>query len=127
VVLVAQLRRGPGPGDAQTATADCSGTGNAPVPDGDGGCAASFLMCLACPNAHIHPGHHPRLVHLQHALASLRTVQPAPAWAADWGDAHARLEDLRHRIGEGAWRQARTRITDADRALISHLLNGDLG
>jgi hypothetical protein len=60
-------------------------------------------MCLACPNAHIHPGHHPRLVHLHHALASLRTIQPAPAWAADWGDAHARLEDLRHRIGEGAW------------------------
>lgn len=126
-VLAAQLRPAPDPGDAQTATADCSGTGNAPVPDGDGGCAASFLMCLACPNAHIHPGHHPRLVHLHHALASLRTIQPAPTWAADWGDAHARLEDLRHRIGEGAWRQARTRITDADRALIGHLLNGDLG
>jgi hypothetical protein len=66
-------------------------------------------------------------VHLHHALAGLCTVQPAPAWAAAWGDAHIRLEDLRYRIGEGAWRQARTRITDADRALIGHLLNGDLG
>jgi hypothetical protein len=49
------------------------------------------LTSLACTNAHVHPGHHPRLAHLHAALASLRTVLPPEAWQVDWGDAHARL------------------------------------
>ena len=94
-VLAAELRDQPGPGDAETATAACSGTRDSPWPAGDGGCGASFLMCLACPNARVHSGHHPRLGHLHEALASLRSVLPPGAWAADWRDAHDRLEDLR--------------------------------
>ena len=58
-VLAAELRDQPDPGDAETATAACSGTRDSPWPAGDGGCGASFLMCLACPNARVHPGHHP--------------------------------------------------------------------
>jgi hypothetical protein len=102
-VLIAQVRDAPAPGDAETATADCSSYRDSPYPSPDGGCGASFLTCLACPNARVHPGHHPRLAHLHEALASLRSVLPPAAWAADWRDAHDRLDDLRQRLGDGLW------------------------
>lgn len=124
-VLAAELRDQPDPGHAETPTAACSGTGSSPWPAPEGGCGASFLMCLACPNARVHPGHHPRLAHLHEALASLRSVLPPAAWAADWRDACDRLDDLKERIGDGSWAQARARVTGADRDLISRLLNGD--
>ena len=125
-VLAAELRDQPVPGDAETATADCSSYHDSPYPSPDGGCGASFLTCLACPNARVHPGHHPRLAHLHEALASLRSVLPPAAWAADWRDAYDRLEDLRQRLGDGPWAQGLARVTDADRELISHLLTGTL-
>jgi hypothetical protein len=125
-VLAAQIRERPDPGDAETATADCSSYEDSPWPSPDGGCGASFLTCLACPNARVHPGHHPRLAHLHEALASLRSVLPPGAWAADWRDAHDRLEDLRRQLGAGVWAQALARVTGTDRQLISHLLTGDL-
>jgi hypothetical protein len=125
-VLAAKLRDQPDPGDVETVTADCSNFRDSPWPAPDGGCGASFLMCLACPNARVHPGHHPRLAHLHEALASLRSVLPPAVWAADWRDACDRLEDLRKRIGGGPWAQALARVTDADRELISHLLTGSL-
>jgi len=125
-VLAAELRDQPDPGDAETATAACCGFRDSPWPAPGGGCGASFLMCLACPNARVHPGHHPRLAHLHEALASLRSVLPPAAWAAGWRDAHDRLEDLKERIGRGPWAQAMALVTDADRELVSHLLTGNL-
>jgi hypothetical protein len=74
----------------------------------------------------VHPGHHPRLACLHEALASLRSVLPPAAWAADWRDACDRLHDLRQRVGEGPWAQALARVTDADREIVSHLLTGSL-
>jgi hypothetical protein len=125
-VLVAELRDEPTVGDVETATADCSDYNNSPYPAPDGGCGASFLMCLACLNAHVHPGHHSRLAHLHDALANLRSVLPAAAWESDWGDAHARLNDLKTKLGDGLWAQALSRITDTDRDLVDHLLTGVL-
>jgi hypothetical protein len=125
-VLAAQLRDRPDPGDVDTVTADCSAYHDSPWPSADGGCGASFLMCLACPNARIHPGHHPRLAHLHEALGSLRSVLPPAAWAADWRDAHDRLEDLRQQIGDRPWAQALAQVTGSDRELIGHLLTGTL-
>jgi hypothetical protein len=125
-VLIAQIRDAPAPGDSETATADCSSYHDSPYPSPDGGCGASFLTCLACPNARVHPGHHPRLAHLHKALASLRSVLPPAAWAADWRDAHDRLDDLRKRLGDGLWAQGLAQVTDADRELVSHLLTGTL-
>ncbi|MGH3122007.1 MAG: hypothetical protein ACRDNT_20945 [Streptosporangiaceae bacterium] len=125
-VLAARLRDQPGPGDIETATTDCSGYHDSPWPSREGGCGASFLMCLACPNARVHPGRHPRLAHLHEALGSLRSVLPPAAWAADWRDSHDRLEDLRQRIGEGPWALALARVTETDRALVGHLLTGAL-
>lgn len=127
VVLVARLRDRPAPGDVETATADCASYHDSPYPSPRGGCGASFLMCLACPNARIHPGHHPRLAHLHEALGSLRSILTPAAWIADWRDAHDRLEDLRQRVGAGPWVQALSAVTDADRELIGHLVNGSLG
>lgn len=125
-VLVAELRISPTPGDVQTATADCGDFDNSPYSKTEGRCDASFLTCLGCVNAHIHPGHHPRLAHLHRALTNLRSVMPPAAWEADWGNAHARLEDLKHRLGEGIWAAAVSRVTADDHTLIDHLLTGDL-
>jgi hypothetical protein len=125
-VLVAQLHGQPNPGNAQTATADCSGVRDSPWPSQDGGCVASFLSCLACPNARVHPGYHPRLAHLHEALADLRSVLPPAAWDADWRDAHDRLEDLRRQLGEGQWALGLSRVTTSDREIIRFLLTGAL-
>ncbi|WP_432140047.1 hypothetical protein [Streptomyces sp. bgisy154] len=125
-VLVAQIRDTPDPGDVSTATADCSDFDAGPHPAPDGGCGASFLACLACENARVHPGHHPRLVHLHQSLTSLRSVLPEPVWRREWADPHARLEDLRRKLGDGPWKQASAHVTDADRTLIDLLLTGSL-
>jgi hypothetical protein len=125
-VLVAELRAARDPGAAETATADCADPAGSPWPAADGTCGASFLMCLACPNARVHPGHHPRLACLHEALAGLRSVLPPAAGAAGWRDVGNRLEDLRDRIGAGPWRQALAGATGADRDLVGHLLTGSL-
>jgi hypothetical protein len=125
-VLAAELRDQAAAGDVETATADCSSYHDSPWPSPDGSCRASFLICLACPCARVHPGHHPRLAHLHETLGSLRSVLPPTTWAADWRDSYDRLEDLRWRLGDGVWAQARTRVTDADREVVNHLLTGAL-
>lgn len=125
-VLVAELRVGPDPDDRETATADCHDYEHSPFTGPGEGCHASFLLCLGCTNARIHPGHHPRLAHLHRALTHLRSAQPPTAWEADWGESHARLEDLKRRLGEPVWAQALARVTDADRDLIDCLLTGVL-
>ncbi|NEC22568.1 hypothetical protein [Streptomyces parvus] len=125
-VLVATLSDAPEPDHTQTATADCSDFDHGPYPAPDGGCGASFLMCLGCENARVHPGHHARLAHLHHALANLRSVLPPPVWQRDWGEPHDQLEDLKLKLGDGTWSQALARVTDADRDLIDLLLTGNL-
>jgi hypothetical protein len=124
--LTAVLRDRPAPGDAETATADCADPGGSPWPSPGGGCGASFLACLACPNARVHPGHHPRLAYLHEALGSLRSVLTPAAWAADWRDAHERLEDLMTRVGGGPWAEGLARVTSDDREIVTRLLTGDL-
>jgi hypothetical protein len=125
-VLRARLVAGPLRGDAPTAIADCEDMTASPVPAIGGGCAASFLMCLGCQNAHIHPGHHPRLAYLHQALGGLRSALPTAVWDTDWADAHARLNDLKRKVGAAVWDTALARITDADRDTVGLLLTGDL-
>jgi len=125
-VLQARLVAGPLSGDVPTAIADCEDMTASPFPAPGGGCAASFLMCLGCQNAHIHPGHHPRLAYLHEALGGLRSALPAAVWEADWADTHACLEDLQGKVGAAVWSTALTRITDADRDTVGLLLTGDL-
>lgn len=124
-VLVARLRDTPNPGDVETATADCGDPSSSPFSPGHG-CTASFLLCLACPNAHVHPGHHSRLAHLHKALTNLRSVLPPTVWRRDWAEHHARLEDLKTRLGHDTWTRALSQVTDTDLGLIDNLLRGVL-
>lgn len=118
-VLVAELRDAPAPGDVETATADCADIEHSPYPapggdsggDSAGRCGASFLMCLGCVNARIHPGHHPRLAHLHHAVDNLRSVLAQTVWEAVWGATHARLDDLRTKLGTSYGHERKPRST----------------
>lgn len=125
-VLVAEVRDEPVLGDVGTPTADCSDYDNSPSPGPDGGCGLSFLDCLGCTNARVHPGHHVPLALLRQSVGSLRSVLPPRDWDRDWGDHHARLDDLKTKVGEGPWSQALTKATAADHELIDSLLSGDL-
>ncbi|MFD5720919.1 hypothetical protein [Streptomyces sp. NPDC127036] len=124
-VLVASLRDGPDPNDEPTATADCHDNKRSHFTAHGVSCAASFLLCLACPNARVHPGHHPRLAHLHQALGYLRSVMEPIQWDEDWYDAHARLGHLQKLLGQPAWDRALGDVTQADRDMIDHLLKGD--
>jgi hypothetical protein len=116
----------PDPAHQETATADCADEAASPWSAPDGGCGADFLLCLGCPNAHVHPGHYPRLAHLHQQVRSLRTALPDQAWTVRWHDHLQRLEDLRDKTGASAWNSALARVTSADRALVSLLLKGNL-
>ncbi len=64
-------------GVLDTATGACLDFTHSPyTPDGQA-CTASFLMCLACPNAIATPAHLPRLLALRDALDNLASVNPA--------------------------------------------------
>lgn len=110
--------------DLETATADCSGFRASPHTPAGQDCDASFLLCLACPNARITPLHHPRLAHLLRGLDNLHGTLDPDLWASGWDDGHARLLDLKTRLGPAAWDAALNAVTQHDRDLIDHLLNG---
>ncbi|WP_344430821.1 hypothetical protein [Streptomyces lavendulocolor] len=116
----------PDPGHRVTGTVDCADESTSAWPDGTGGCAADFLLCLACPNAHVHPGHHPRLAVLAEYLRGLASVVPEEEFDVRWRDHLIRLDDLSLRIGPAAWSAARRQADDRDHALIRLLLKGDL-
>ncbi|MER5887745.1 hypothetical protein ABT160_28345 [Streptomyces sp. NPDC001941] len=116
----------PDPAHQETATVDCQDEESSPWPAPGGGCEADFLLCLACTNAHVHPGHHPRLSHLHQQIVSLRSVLDDGAFHDRWNDDLARLEDLRDKIGPAAWSAALDRVTDTDRTLVQLLVKKDL-
>lgn len=126
VVFGGHLAALPDPAHQETATADCADESASPWPAPDGGCGADFLLCLGCPNAHVHPGHYPRLAHLHQQVSSLRSALPGHAWTARWRDHLLRLEDLRDKAGLAAWNAALARVTDTDRTLVGLLLKGHL-
>jgi hypothetical protein len=125
-VLGASLRDAADPQSTPTATADCDDIDNSPFTELGSACAASFLLCLACTNARIHPGHHPRLAYLHQALDNLRSVMDPALWSTDWKNTHERLEDLGSKLGRPVWTRASGETTQPDRDMIDHLLKGDL-
>ncbi len=127
VVFEGHLAEEAAPGHQETATVDCEDENTSPWPAPDGGCGADFLLCLGCGNAHVHPGHHPRLTYLLQQLRGLRSVMADHAWQQrPWHDALLRLENLRERVGARAWDAALARVSDADRILVHLLLKGDI-
>ncbi|MEV4000562.1 hypothetical protein AB0K62_33635 [Streptomyces halstedii] len=125
-VFAGNVADAPAPGHEQTVTADCADETASLWPDEQGGCGADFLLCLACPNARVHPGHHPRLAHLHQKLHSLLSVLPDRSWNERWREHVLRLEDLRDKVGPAAWTAALARVSDEDRTLVHLLVKGEL-
>jgi hypothetical protein len=129
VVFGGKITDKPAPGHQETATADCKDEETSPWPAPEGGCGADFLLCLACPNAHVHPGHHPRLAHLHQQISSLRSATDDRTFRERWNDPLLRLEDLRDddkKVGPAAWVAALARVSDTDRTVVHLLLKEDL-
>lgn len=113
----------PGTG-TEIVTNACTDLHSSPFTPAGSPCTASFLLCTACPNARVAPHHHPRLAYLLQVLEGMRGTLAPGLWEADWGEAHARLSDLKHRIGPGVWAEARKAVTEPDRVIIRQLVNG---
>lgn len=121
-VFAGTITQAPGRGHQQTATVDCEDDTTSPWPAPDGGCGADFLLCLACTNAHVHPGHHPRLAHLHQQILSLQSVLDDRTFRDRWLVHLHRLEDLRGKVGPAAWTAALARVTDTDRTVVQLLV-----
>ncbi len=113
-------------GALDTAVGACTDFTHSPfTPDGQA-CTASFLMCLACPNAVATPAHLPRLLALRDALDNLASVNPA-RFERLYREHRQRLEHLLCTRATEADRAAAARlISDTDRALVERLLRRDL-
>ncbi|MFI6031579.1 hypothetical protein [Amycolatopsis magusensis] len=81
-------------GELDTATAACTDFHHSPHSEPGRPCTASFLLCLACPNAIATRRHLPRLVYLHRALQDLRATLEPRIWELDWREHHDRLEEL---------------------------------
>lgn len=90
-------------------------------------CAASFLSCLACPNAVATQDHLPRLVVLHDALVAISEVVAQPQWQQHYAEHLARLRDLLSQYASDAEiAQARSSATPSDIDIIEALLRGRL-
>lgn len=113
-------------GRLDTAASACLDFNHSPFTPEDEPCTASFLMCLACPNAVATPAHLPRLVLLREAMDNLASIDPA-RFNARYRQHSDRLEHLLESSTTRAERDAaRDEATDADRTVIERLLRQDL-
>lgn len=113
-------------GRLDTAASACLDFTHSPFTPAGDPCTASFLMCLACPNAVATPAHLPRLVLLRQALDNLASVNPA-RFDARYREHRHRLDHLLDNsttLTEQA--AALDAATDSDRATIERLLRRDL-
>ena len=110
-------------GQLDTATAACTDFHHGPSDEPGQPCTASFLLCLACPNAVATRRHLPRLVYLHRALRQLRATLDATIWELDWREHHDRLDSLLTSHTTPAEQDVAVRgISDHDRALIDDFL-----
>lgn len=124
--LPTETVRAVGSGRLDTAASACLDFTHSPfTPEGEA-CTASFLMCLACPNAVATPAHLPRLVLLREAMDNLASIDSV-RFNARYRQHSDRLEHLLESSTTRAERDAaRDDATDADRAMIERLLRQDL-
>lgn len=125
-VFAGRISNEPDPQHQETATVACEDEESSPWPAPEGGCGTDFLLCLACPNAYVHPGHHPRLALLHRQVLSLQSVLDGQAFRERWSDHLLRLEDLRDKVGRAAWKAALARVSEADRAIVQLLVKKEL-
>lgn len=109
-----------------TVTGACLDHLHSPYAPAGSPCTASFLMCLACPNAVATPAHLPRLVTLEKALDNLASVAPA-RFTSLYKQHRDRLADVLRQVGHPEQLQrAAAAATDTDRDMIERLLNREL-
>ncbi len=113
-------------GALDTATGACTDFTHSPFAPPGHACTASFLMCLACPNAIATRAHLPRLLALRDGLENLASVNP-PRFHRLYRDHYDRLEHLLSTSTTPAEREDAQRATsDPDVRLIERLLRRDL-
>ena len=109
-----------------TATGACLDHLHSPFAPAGTPCTASFLNCLACPNAVATPAHLPRLATLRSALENLATAAP-DRFASMYATHRDRLEDvLAQAVSPAEITRAAAHATDHDRDLIERLLRREL-
>ena len=114
-------------GRLDTATAACLNYHSGPFAAPGSPCGASFLSCLACPNAVATQAHLPRLVVLHDALVAISGVVPRPQWQQHYAEHLVRLEDLLSQHATDAEiAQARSSATPSDIDTVEALLRGRL-
>jgi hypothetical protein len=112
---------------ADTVLAGCTDFHHGPHAPAGGPCPASFLLCLACPNALATPEHLPVQVTVHDALAEVASAVDEATWAARYAGHYTRLGDLLDRHTTTTERDdARRRITPADLERVRRLLARDL-
>jgi hypothetical protein len=110
-------------GDLDTATGACTDFTNSPFTGPGLPCTASFLLCLACPNAVAARRHLPRLVYLRTCLNELRAVVDPAVWEQDWHEHFLRVSSLLDtHTTEAEQTAAGGQATPVDRARIDQLL-----
>lgn len=112
-------------GRLDTATGACLDYTHSPHDPAGSPCTASFLLCLACPNAISTPAHLPRLVALREAFANYATANQA-RFTRQVLPHSERLEDLLATIHTTDLSNAKARITTADQDLVQALLHREL-
>ncbi|HWI43592.1 MAG TPA: hypothetical protein VNS81_08210 [Nocardioides sp.] len=113
-------------GSKDTGTAACRDINR--NPETGEPCRASFLACLACPNAIATPRHLPRLTALHKALDDLRCNARDQVWRP-WNEHYMRLTAFLFGVAgltETTYEQHRLAATTTDHALVAAVLTGDL-
>lgn len=114
-------------GDLDTATGACLDFTHSPFTTASQECTASFLLCLACPNAVATRRHLPRLIYLHKCLYDLRLIVSADVWEQDWHTHFQRLTALLMTNTTSAEQTAALAALSArDRDLIDRLLKRKL-
>ncbi|MFF0626736.1 hypothetical protein [Streptomyces sp. NPDC004296] len=110
-------------GHLKTPAASCTDYEHSPFTTA-GPCAASFLLCFACPNSIATSADLPRILYLHQAINGLRSAVAPPVWAADWAGHHARITDfLTTHTTEENWPSVLATLTDEDKNLIDQTLD----
>ena len=109
-------------GGLDTPLAACVDFDHSPV-SGGGRCTASFLLCLACPNAVATPEHLVRIVCLHDSLEALGSALDPKVWNLDYADHFARIRQLLATKTTPAQQEAaRSQVSFEDRERIEAML-----
>jgi hypothetical protein len=105
--------------------AACSDFEHSPL-DAGRSCRQTFLTCLDCANARAFPRHLPAQLLVLDELLARRATMPVVEWVDRYAGRVAQLEQIVSEYEPAQRDHARTRVTDADRQMVTRLLAGDL-